>query len=844
MLPSIRTLNIIRMKRTSTTKPPTKITAGRSTSPSGTIPPDAWCMTVGVAVTACLFPAPPENIPGLSIDSMTPPMVTEIIPKIAYSIKVAALTLVFMHTSRPNRPPAPVFVKQGLCARIFTLRTLPNAREPGTWKRIVMPELIAIGVVVLIVVFFLSRSFRLIGPSQIGLVVKRFGKRLGEDQPIAFNGEAGYQAKLLMPGLRFKFWPVFGVAKYPWVQVPAGEIGVVLSQIGDPLPIGAKSAKYDEAFGNFTDLAAFNSHGGQKGVQRPVLSPGALAPIHPVAFLVMTETRVYGLPVTSEFNGREMNSGSFGLHQGDLTVTQIRPSQQGDVVGVVTTLEGTPLPSGDIAGRLGGWDDVKALEATRTDATPIASVVVPPTAPLTEEGADNETVALLESDTRRANDATVVQLMLGSKNELHNNFQDFQKFIDAGGHIGLQHDVLQYGAFNLNPFLVRVELVPMLVVAQGEVAVIKSYVGLPTEDTSGSEFKFGSIVQPGHRGIWREPLRTGKYALNPRVYAAEIVPTSILTLNWATATSAAHDLDKELSSIDAKSTEGFIFNIDLQVQIHVPDTMAPMVISMVGTMANLVNEVLQSAVGNYFRNALQALPAVTFIQTRSQVQGDAETYIKGYLAGYRVETKGVYIQDVIFPEKIVDVLTEREIANQEKTTYAEQKNAQVVRIELEQARGTADMQAQLATATVTIDIKKAEAQARIAEAEGDAGFTERTGQADGVKIEAIGTAEGAAIRAKGLAAAEAYQAQVRAIGAPATSAIAIADAIAGGELKIVPDILVEGGDGGGGVLTGLAAMLMGNLRSGVTPILSAPTTAAPDTAAASPANQPDDAVTS
>ena len=57
----------------------------------------------------------------------------------------------------------------------------------------------------------------------------------------------------------------------------------------------------------------------------------------------------------------------------------------------------------------------------------------------------------------------------------------------------------------------------MLVVNQGEVAVIKGFVGLPTLDTSGVEFKFGSIVRPGHRGIWQEPLRTGKYAINPRV---------------------------------------------------------------------------------------------------------------------------------------------------------------------------------------------------------------------------------------------------------------------------------------------------------------------------------------
>ena len=174
----------------------------------------------------------------------------------------------------------------------------------------------------------------------------------------------------------------------------------------------------------------------------------------------------------------------------------------------------------------------------------------------------------------------------------------------------------------------KVELREMLVVRQGEVAVIKSYVGLPTEDTSGEEFKFGSIVKPGHQGIWSEPLRTGKYTLNPRIYEAEIVPTSILTLNWSHATSDAHSLDERLAPIEAKSREAFNFSIDLQVQIHVPDTRAPKVISMVGTMQNLVNEVLQSAVGNYFRNKLQTLGATEFIEKRDEVQHAAEGYIQ------------------------------------------------------------------------------------------------------------------------------------------------------------------------------------------------------------------------
>ena len=310
----------------------------------------------------------------------------------------------------------------------------------------------------------------------------------------------------------------------------------------------------------------------------------------------------------------------------------------------------------------------------------------------------------------------------------------------------------------------RVDLVPMLVVNQGEVAVIKGFVGLPTADTSGEEFKFGSIVRPGHRGIWKEPLRTGKYAINPRVYAAEIVPTFILTLNWAEASSEAHDLDAHLSSIVAKSREGFVFQIDLQVQIHVPDTRAPKVISMVGTMRNLVSEVLQSAVGNHFRNTLQALEAVRFIETRQAVQSAAFDAITGYLGQYQVETKGVYIQDVVFPAELVRVLTEREIANQEKATFDEQQRAETARIEMEKAKGTANMQSQLAGAQVGVQIKTNEAEAREAEARGEAAYVRLTGEAEAARTEAIGLAEAKATEALGLARAVGFEAQNRSTG--------------------------------------------------------------------------------
>lgn len=624
-----------------------------------------------------------------------------------------------------------------------------------------------------IIIFFIS--FHRIGPNEIGLITKRFSlKKLVNDDPVAFNGEPGYQADLLMPGIRWKLWILYRVDKFPWVQIPAGQIGVVIAQVGNPLPVGAKSAVYKKEFGNFSDIKKFVSNGGEKGVQRDVLPPGSLLPIHPAAFLVITKNKVYGLPLSPEVRTKVGKDGlkpeMFGLRGNQLDLVRIEPSadQNGksiDMIGIITTFEGSPLQSGDLASRLGGFEDIEKME---------------------EAGFE---------------DSKIIETILGNKNQLHNNYQDFQSFLDHGGRIGLQHDPLLYGAYALNPFLISVEMVPMLIVNQGQVAVIKGYVGLPTKDTSGTEFKYGSLVRPGHRGIWQEPLRTGKYAINPHCYRAEIVPTSILTLNWADAISQAHNLDRQLQQIVAKSREGFIFSIDLQVQIHVADTKAPKVISMVGTMQNLVNEVLQAAVGNHFRNTIQSMPAIMFIETRQQVQEDALIYISRNIEQYQVETKGIYIQDVVLPEHLVTVLTEREIAFQQIETYKRQKDAQDQRISMEHAKGTADMQAALSKSKVEVDIKTNSSNARKAEAEGESTYIRQTGAAKGAEVEAIG-----------LAKAKGFKAQVEAIGMKSTTFVNIAASLAESKTRFVPDILISGGNNGSGVLEGLGARLMAMLN--------------------------------
>src|SRR5580700_8510522 len=198
-----------------------------------------------------------------------------------------------------------------------------------------IPILTWVFVGILLAVVYVMMSFRRVGPAEVGLVLKRVSTRkLSGDNVIAFQGEAGYQADLLLPGIRWKPWLLYEVEKFPWVQIPAGEIGVVIAQVGASLPIGAKSAVYKKSFGNFANLRAFVTGGGQKGVQRPVFPPGTAAPIHPVGFLVVTKSQVYGLPISPELRSRSSKNDiltpeSFGLRPEQLNLLHIEPKPSG-----------------------------------------------------------------------------------------------------------------------------------------------------------------------------------------------------------------------------------------------------------------------------------------------------------------------------------------------------------------------------------------------------------------------------------------------------------------------------------------------------------------------------------
>lgn len=424
--------------------------------------------------------------------------------------------------------------------------------------------------------------------------------------------------------------------------------------------------------------------------------------------------------------------------------------------------------------------------------------------------------------------------------EGHNNFQDIDAFLNNGGSRGLQPQVMLAGSYYLNPWAVQIEERFMTEVPIGNVGVVISYIGEEGDDVTGVQFKHGNIVEKGFRGVWMEALGPGKYPINTYTTKVELVPTTNLVLNWANARSEAHMLDKNLSTITVRSRDGFPFNLDVAQIIHVPALEAPKVIARFGSMNNLVSQVLEPTIGNYFRNSAQDSDVITFLTSRKERQESAKAHISRVLEEYNVNAVDTLIGDIVPPEALMKTLTDRKIAEEEQKTYQTQRMAQEQRQGMEKETAIADMQKEIVKAQQSVEIAQRTADATVKKAEGDATSlklqvqaeseatklranaeseatklragaqaesTRLNASAEAERIAKTGNAEAEKILAIGKSTAESYQLQVAAMGGDNFTRYKITEEIGKNAIKVIPDVLIgANGSGTDGSMSGLLGL--------------------------------------
>lgn len=525
-------------------------------------------------------------------------------------------------------------------------------------------------------------------------------------------------------------------------------------------------------------------------------------------------------------------------------------------VGLVLSNDGHELPTGNILGRKVECDNFQ-------DAGLF----------LERGGQKGRQTALLTSGTYRINrlafsvstaDITVInENMVGIVTALdgqpirpgqiagevitgHNNFQNVDHFLESGGNRGLQPQVILAGSYFINPWAIQIEEIPMTEVPIGHVGVVISYIGEDGADVTGEGFKHGNIVNKGFRGVWMDALGPGKYPVNKYTMKVELVPTTNLVLNWANARSESHSLDKNLSTITVRSKDGFPFNLDVSQIIHIPATEAPKVIARFGSMNNLVSQVLEPTIGNYFRNSAQDSDVISFLSTRKERQAAAKDHIKEVLDEYNVNAVDTLIGDIVPPEALMKTLTDRKIAQEEEKTYETQRMAQEKRQGMEKETAIADMQREIVKASQSVEIAQRTADATVKKAEGDATslklsvnaeaeatkvranaeaeatkakgaaqaeYTKLNAGADAERIAKTGLAEAEKIMAIGKSTAEAYELQVQAMGGENFAKLKIMEEVAKGNVRIIPDLIISGAEGTEGSMNGLMGMqLMSMLK--------------------------------
>ena len=492
--------------------------------------------------------------------------------------------------------------------------------------------------------------------------------------------------------------------------------------------------------------------------------------------------------------------------QYEISLEKFTTVRQG-CIGVVETRDGIPLGGGRVLGKkveCDAYQNARMFLEKGGERGPQMAIIPPGSYRIntslfrvTEEPVTEIKDNMVGLVTTKEGASLKTGDIAGKEIQGHNSFQDGQSFVDGGGFKGLQEQVILAGRYFINPRFATVEPVEMTKVPIANVGVVIAYVGEDGDDVTGESFKHGNLVEKGNKGVWVTPLDPGKYPINPLTHKVELVPTANIVLNWADSKNESHKLDENLSTIKVRSSDGFTFNLDVSQIIHIPRTDAPKVIARFGNVANLVTQVLEPTIGNYFRNAAQGSDVIDFLKERQARQSDAREAISKALESYNVGAIDTLIGDIVPPPELMKTLTDRKIAEQEQVTYDTQRLAQETRQKLEQATAQADTQANVVTAERSVEIAKFTADAAIKKAEGDAKSKTINADADAQVLVTVGKAEGEKVTAVGTAEAEVIKLKTQAVGQHNYAVIEVGRALAANKIALVPHIVAGGGSGDG-----------------------------------------------
>ncbi len=625
-------------------------------------------------------------------------------------------------------------------------------------------------------------GLRYISNNRVGIVEKLWSFRgsVLDGRIMALNGEAGFQADVLRGGLHFGFWRwQYRIHKVALVTVPQGKVGYVYARDGEPLSPSQTLGRVS-ASNNFQDARGFlvgERTGpenepviGQRGRQRAILREGVYA-INLSLFLVITEDRVFRL----EFEGQK-----------------------------------------ELAALVSWQNELRALDGFSPLVIGAPILAADPLHPEKQIAVDSMGIVTVHDGPTLSPGEIIAPAVGSDRNDkhFHNNYQDPEAFLLAGGRRGRQYVPLIDGTYFINRWFATVEVVPKTVVPIGYVGVVVSYYGRVGQDVSGDAFRHGERVAEGERGVLERPFGPGKYPFNTYAGNIILVPTTNFVLHWVTGRSETHRYDESLKSIDLVTRDAYETSLPLSVVVHIDYQRAPSVIQRFGDVKKLITQTLDPMLSAYFRDVAHRKTMLQLLQERDDIQREGRDELRRKFHDFDIECVDVLIgkpnTSDIGGSKIEDLLEQlrlRQLSIEQIETFERQRAASEKLKTLHEAQAHAQMQTQLTNSLVNVRIAENEGEAALARARKQAEQLVVTAEAESRQRVLAGRGEGSRLLQVGLSEAAVLLRKIESYSDPRLYALAqVVERLSQSSQPLVPErVFMAGGVGDPSSASGTSA---------------------------------------
>jgi len=368
---------------------------------------------------------------------------------------------------------------------------------------------------------------------------------------------------------------------------------------------------------------------------------------------------------------------------------------------------------------------------------------------------------------------------------------DAQYFLNHAGQRGPQTTILTPGIYRLNTYLWDVTIKDATDVVEGSVGVVKSNVidsvhfgnlnaekpssceqktvstnasgeAVAAKEPKSDEGRLAAILVPvGCIGVWEKALQPGRYYVNEAAYKVTMMSTRVqtwefkggykkryidLSLDQAgnlTQTPRSEDIKKPDNAADPAVTpfvEGWLVPLELRVLAQVTPDNAPFVVSSVGTLKDIEDNIMVPTIRSIVRNVVgaQGRHVLDLADNRAQLEHAVEDAIRpeGLRAG--IVIKEVKFGDPALPPELLISRLRQQLADQLQVTYQQEQKAQTQRIETEKARATAEQQHQLVEALIGVQVAEQNKNAAKLRGEGQKLELEEVAQGQRAQADVLG----------------------------------------------------------------------------------------------------------